>query len=30
MLAHSPRGALIAGAQRAATTGDYRAWSPDA
>ena len=29
-LAHSPSGALIAGGQRAATTGDYRAWTPDA
>jgi NADH:ubiquinone oxidoreductase subunit len=29
-LAHSPRGALIAGGTRAAATGDYRAWSPDA
>lgn len=29
-LAHSPSGALIAGGQRAATTGDYRAWSPEA
>ena len=28
-LAHSPSGALIAGGQRAATTGDYRAWSPE-
>ncbi len=29
-LAHSPRGALISGGSRAAATGDYRAWSPDA
>jgi NADH:ubiquinone oxidoreductase subunit len=29
-LAHRPSGALIAGAKRAATTGDYRAWTPDA
>lgn len=29
-LAHSPAGALIAGGTRAAATGDYRAWSPDA
>ena len=29
-LAHNPRGALIAGGERAASTGDYRAWTPDA
>jgi NADH:ubiquinone oxidoreductase subunit len=29
-LAHRPGGALIAGGKRAATTGDYRAWTPDA
>jgi NADH:ubiquinone oxidoreductase subunit len=27
-LAHSPGGALVAGGRRAASTGDYRAWSP--